>query len=124
MRLTRTRVATFFLSAFFLLLGIATAGAEPLPAICGRVVDAVTHKPIEGAWVISGGDVTRTNREGRFELHKKAPWVGVRAIGYSRQQFAARPEMQVVLTRLEIRGLYLSFWGVSSQVLRNAMTLS
>lgn len=121
MRVTRTSVAIFLLSAVLLFLGIAVARAEPSPAICGQVVDAGTRKPIEGAWVVSGEEATRTNREGRFELHRKGTWVGVRAVGYLLKQFAARPEMQIGLTRFQVRGLYLSFWGVSSPLLRNGV---
>ena len=35
---------------------------------------------------------------------------------------AACIEMQVTLTRLQVRGLYLSFWGIGSQVLRNGVS--
>jgi hypothetical protein len=94
---------------------------EASPELAGQVVDALSHKPIEGAWIVSGQAVMRTNREGRFMLHAKGPWVGVRAIGYSRQQLAPRSEMQISLSPLRVRGLYFSFWGVGSQVLRNGV---
>jgi hypothetical protein len=47
--------------------------------------------------------------------------VGVRAAGYSRKEVPAASEIQVALTRFAARGLYLSFWGVGSQVLRNGV---
>jgi hypothetical protein len=113
---------TFLLSAaLLLLLGIAVARAEAPPEVYGQVVDAGTHKPIEGAWVISGEEATRTNQGGRFELHAKGTSVGVRAIGYSRGQFAVHSDMQIALSRIQVRGLYLSFWGVGSQLLRNGV---
>ena len=102
MRVTRTRVAIFFLSAFLLLLGIAVARAESSPEVCGHVIDASTRKPIEGAWVVSGEEATRTNREGRFALHRKRTWIGVRAAGYVREQVAPQPDMRIALRRLEV----------------------
>ena len=109
------------MAAMLLTFSSALLRAESMPAICGQIIDADTHKPIEGAWVVSEEEATRTNREGRFELHQKGTRIGVRAIGYSREQFAAHPEMHVALTRLHVRGLYLSFWGVGSQLLRTGV---
>ena len=109
------------MAAMLLTFSSALLRAESMPAICGQIIDADTHKPIEGAWVVSEEEATRTNREGRFELHQKGIRIGVRAIGYSREQFAAHPEMHVALTRLHVRGLYLSFWGVGSQLLRTGV---
>jgi hypothetical protein len=121
MKLTRTRAAIFLLPAVLVLLSVAIARAEPSSKVCGQVVDTATHKPIDGAWVISGKEATRTNRDGRFALHKTGTWISIRAVGYSREQFATRPDMHVGLARLRVRGLYLSFWGVGSQLLRNGV---
>jgi hypothetical protein len=41
---------------------------EVTGTVKGRVVDATTNQPIEGAWVESGIDGTITDSEGRFEI--------------------------------------------------------
>ncbi|HEY1948944.1 MAG TPA: putative glycoside hydrolase, partial [Bryobacteraceae bacterium] len=121
MRLTRSNIASFFFLTVLVLLSAAIVRAEVPPNIRGEVTDGVTRKPIEGAWIVSGDEITRTNHDGRFELHGKGTQIGVRAIGYSREQFRAAPEMHVSLSRFEVRGLYLSFWGAGSQILRGGV---
>ena len=121
MRITRSNIAAPFLSISLLFLVVALALAEPPTEVPGQVIDASSHKPIEGAWVVSGEGVTRTNREGRFVLHKAAGWIGVRAAGYGREQAATRPDLRIALNRLQVRGLYLSFWGIGSEVLRTGV---
>lgn len=115
------RMKLALLSLLFLLSAISVGRGQSSQDICGQVIDADSHKPIEGAWVVSGESVTRTNREGRFRLHQKDSSIGIRAVGYSRLQLAPRAEMQIALNRLQVRGLYLSFWGVSSALLRNGV---
>lgn len=74
---------------------VATVSAgsqgQPTGSMAGRVVDAVTRQPIEGALVsrlpASGGavDTVRTDREGRFVLHQvpAGEWsVGATAPGH------------------------------------------
>ncbi len=100
MRITRTNIALLVPSILLILLGIAIAQAEPTAELRGHVIDASTRRPIEGAWVVSGQDATRTNSEGMFVLAGKGNRVGARAIGYSRQQVAARPDLWIALNRL------------------------
>ena len=114
-----SQIKLALLPLLFLLPAICRAQSSQ--DICGQVVDADSRKPIERAWVVSGESVTRTNREGRFSLHQKGSSVGIRAVGYSRLQLAPRAEMQIILNRLHVRGLYLSFWGVSSPPLRTGV---
>lgn len=87
--------------------------------VAGQVVDAVTLKPIEVAWLVSGNEAVPSNRDCRFSFQNIGTWVGARATGYARQQFAARPDMQLALSPPQVRGLYLSFCGVGLQVLRD-----
>lgn len=115
------RMKLALLSLLFLLPAISVGRGQSSHDICGQVIDADSRKPIDGAWVVSGESVTRTNREGRFRLPQKGPSIAIRAVGYSRLQLAPRPEMQIALNRLQVRGLYLSFWGVSSPLLRNGV---
>jgi hypothetical protein len=121
MRITRSIAVTFSFVAALLLLAIALANAGSSPGVSGSVVDSITHKAIEGAWVISADETTHTNSEGQFLLKKSGPFVGVRAVGYRRLQLPTDPKLQFALVPIHIRGLYLSFWGVGSQVLRNAV---
>lgn len=111
------RIKPSFVILVLSLQGLVVSRAEVSPEVRGRITDAATRKPIEGAWVVSGGEVTRTNREGKFALRHKAPSISIRSVGYSRAQFAPHDEMHVALTRLQVRGVYLSFWGVGSTVL-------
>src|SRR3982751_1766905 len=97
MRTWRSRVGAFSFLAAFLLLGATGTRAQNSSTICGQVFDAVTRQPIDGAWVLSGEKPTRTNREGRFTLTRTGPFLGLRAIGYAREQTAARPELQIAL---------------------------
>lgn len=93
-------------------------GADRTGTIAGTVVDCRTHEPIEGAWITVGQHAQRTSRNGQFQVTAAAEYVQARAIGYSRTRAAVHPNMQIALNPLRVRGLYLSFWGVSSQVLR------
>jgi len=102
-------------------LGFTLGRAESASELMGSVIDAATHKPIADAWVVSGGETTRSNGDGRFLLQKKGSSVGVRAVGYWRLQLPSDGELQFALVPIEVRGLYLSFWGVGSSVLRNGV---
>ena len=90
-------------------------------SITGTVVDCRTHQPIEGAWITAGGRVDRTNRSGQFQVTENTRDVGARAVGYSRLRAATHPNMQIALEPLRVHGLYLSFWGVGSKVLRDGV---
>jgi len=106
-----------FLAAFFILV---LANASPPQGIRGRVVDEVTRKPIEGAWVVAGELVTRTRSDGTFEaVANKPDQVRVRAVGYARVSVAGDIKKDVGLTPLRVRGLYLSFWGAGSKLIRS-----
>jgi hypothetical protein len=106
--------------AALLLAGLA-GRAEAPAEVRGQVIDASSGRPIEGAWVVSGEEATRTNRDGRFALQSNGAWVGVRAAGYSRERVPAASEIQIALTRFAARGLYLSFWGIGSELLRTGV---
>ena len=118
MRIHRTTAAVI-VSAGVLVSVLAGGSSARQERISGTVIDEATNKPIQGAWVVSAHEVTRTNQEGRFELDANTEWVGARALGYSRRRVDASAKMQIGLQPLRIHGLYLSFWGVGSSVLRN-----
>ena len=48
----------------------------------GRVIDAVTKQPIEGAFVTSQDIAVRTDANGVFHIDGKGDQIGVRAYGY------------------------------------------
>ena len=85
----------------------------------GTVVDSRTHTGIANAWVTMGEHVQRTDSNGRFQIERLEPgYIAARALGYSRTRVPLRANMQIVLEPLRVRGLYLSFWGVGSKLLR------
>jgi hypothetical protein len=88
------------------------------PGAHGLVVDATTHKPIANAWVTADGVVSKTNVNGEFRLKTKTNFVDLRAAGYGRLHAPVEPEMHCALSPLKVRGLYMSFWAVSSQTMR------
>jgi len=117
---SQTRYTAIPLSALLLFLGSTPVLAEPPPAVFGEIVDGATHKPIAGAWVVSAGEVTRTDSAGHFALSKKGATIGAHATGYARQQFPANSDTrQLALAPFHVRGLYLSHSGVGSMLLRN-----
>jgi hypothetical protein len=104
---------------FAFLVTAAAAVCETVPrAIHGAAVDAVTHLPISGAWVNADGNIIKTAKNGEFQFNTKAAFLDLRAPGYGRVHVAAETEMHVALSPLRVRGLYLSFWAVSSQQMR------
>jgi hypothetical protein len=116
MNLMRTLTAFFIFS--LILVSLHSNGQPRANGITGTVVDCKTSKPIAGAWVTVGAHPGRTDANGRFRLSEHADYVDARAIGYSRTHARVYPDMQITLEPLRVHGLYLSFWGVGSSVLR------
>ena len=94
--------------------------AQPLS---GKVIDASTLRPIEGAIVTSGEKGTQTGFDGTFKIDGIAQTLGVRAYGYGRVNLAAsdltRQRPEIALTPFKPKALYLSFYGVGSTRLRD-----
>jgi len=86
--------------------------------IHGVAIDAATQKPIPDAWVNAGAEIVKTDIKGEFQLNTAATSIDLRARGYNRVTVPAEGEMHVPLSSLRIRGLYMSFWAVSSQTMR------
>jgi hypothetical protein len=105
-------VTRLFLILVFLALGGFGAVTH------GVVVDSDTRKPIEGAWISSGAAITRTDKNGQFQITPSSPTLDVRARGYTRERFRADCHDAIALNRFDVHGLYLSFWGVSSNEVR------
>ena len=85
----------------------------------GKVVDIFTKKPIEGALIISGKDVQRTDANGLFKTNGD-PKVAVRAHGYLRTEQMIVPHQEIKLMPFTPRALYLSFYGIGDRSLRES----
>ncbi|NJC88386.1 MAG: GTP-binding protein [Desulfuromonas sp.] len=110
-------LAALFLPFLLMANGVASG------AVSGRVVDAVTQVPIEGALVTVDGEVMATDVNGLFATAREGTMVAARAPGYLRTEqtllipFAA-DHLQLRLTPFTPKALYLSGYGVASKTLR------
>ena len=104
------------------LIMVPCAGhADPAPAV--RVIDHHTGEVIPGAFVTLDGEVLSAGAEGLFPLPRAEGVVKARAHGYQRAELplveaAGAGPVEVRLDAVTPRGLYLSFYGVGSRVLR------
>jgi hypothetical protein len=90
----------------------------PPRLVHGVVTDSATHLPIPGAWVNAGGEIVKTSATGEFQVNTSATTIDLRAPGYSRIAVPVSEEMRVPLSSFRVRGLYMSFWAVSSKTMR------
>jgi hypothetical protein len=108
--------------------GEAAKAPEPQPAAAkayrGKVVDAITKTPIEGAPVTLGDKMVRTDQEGAFSIEGTGDKLRLRAAGYERKDVAmsevSGPNAELPLKPLKVKGLYLSTYGAASPKIRNA----
>ena len=102
----------------------AAASLVAEPTFSGLVADSATGKPIAGAIVTLGSKVVRTAGNGEFKIVGAGTEVSARAYGYSRTSVNADPHsnttLQLKLTAITPRALYLSFWGVGTPSIREA----
>ncbi len=110
--------------ALLCLLAWASACYAQQGAQQGRIVDATTGAGIAGATVTLGERTLRTDQEGRFQSEATSAPVQARAPGYRAAAMAAAEFWQgnamLRLTALQPKALYLSFYGVGSQAIRDA----
>jgi hypothetical protein len=99
--------------------------ALPAHAIVGTVLNEETLEPVPQAMVTVGDRVVTADDHGRFE-HAPAKdacspvAIGARAPGFNRMQVSYGPEDSTILLKpVAPKGLYLSFYGIGSRVLRN-----
>lgn len=92
----------------------------------GKVVDAATLKPIAGAIVtLDAKEVTKAGDDGSFQIKPNVNRVAARACGYTRAEQSlenirtAKP-LEIRLTPLTPKALYLTVYGISSRSLRNS----
>jgi hypothetical protein len=112
-------------AAFLLALSL------PAHAVRGTVLNEETLEPVPQAIVTVGKDVTTTDDQGRFD-HPAGQGtcspvaLGARAPGFNRVEVSYGAEDSTILLKpVTPRGLYLSFYGIGSRVLRgNALALA
>ena len=118
MKGTFTSILPFVSALIFLFVGV-----DELPRR-GRVYDAVTLRPIEGAFVTLGDAVARTETNGGFRMRGSGTRIGARAFGYQRTWIdLTQPQdglNDVALRTFTPKALYLSFYGVGDFALRES----
>lgn len=86
----------------------------------GKVVDIITKNPIEGALILCGKDVQRTDANGLFAKTNGGYKVAVRAPGYLRTEEMVIPHQEIKLIPFTPKALYLSFYGIGDRSLRES----
>lgn len=84
----------------------------------GRVVDAISGEPIPGASVTWGQEVRQTGNDGWFSFSEAPQRLQVRAPGYQRFTSPGTDGAQIALQPFHPKALYLSFYGIGSDVLK------
>lgn len=102
--------------------GSPAASPDATHRLSGQVVDSRTGKPIAGATIHHDGVTVKTGSDGSFLLERtdsRRP-ILIKASGY-RQTSVMRTagDLKAALVPMEVRGLYLTHYGVGSRVLRN-----
>lgn len=102
--------------------------AELAGAVEVRVVDALDHRPVEGANVYTSGESRVTAADGVVSIPEPPvgarATVSVRAPGYARTELvldARNATVDVPLKRIRPRAVYLSVQGFSNRALRDAV---
>lgn len=90
----------------------------------GKVVDAATKNPIEGAPVTLGDQMVRTDKDGAFSIAGTGDKLRLRAVGYERRDVplaeVSTPNAELPLKPLKVKALYLSSYGAASPKIRQA----
>lgn len=89
----------------------------------GKVVDASTKRPIEGAFVTRGSTVVLTDQNGQFQINGGGDTLGIRAYGHMRGEVAVSTltnDAPILLDPFVPKALYLSFFGVGNKQLRES----
>src|SRR5512135_157702 len=88
-----------------------------------KIVDALTRKPVEGAFVTLGNAVARTDKNGKFEIHGSGDALRIRGYGYLREELSVSTlgsDAQIPLHPFKPKALYLSFYGIGDKKLRES----
>ena len=107
-------------ASLFAVLLLAPGSAA---AYSGTVVDALTCKPIPGAFVTLGDAVARTGLDGRFQIGGEGAALGLRAYGYGRSELPVgdlKAGETLSLVPFRPKALYLSSYGAGDMRLRES----
>jgi hypothetical protein len=113
------------LPIILLILAVALVLAAPAPAAyMGKIVDAKSKTPVEGALITLGTEVARTGKDGNFRIEGSGETLKLRAPGYARREMATaelkEPNAEIPLTPFKPRALYLTVYGAWSTKIRGA----
>ena len=107
--------------SILLLLLMCAATAQ---AYEGKVFDAQTKAPVEGALITLADQVARAEKDGGFRIEGSGESLRLRAPGYLRCDVAVSDlnaaNGAVPLTPFKAKGLYLSIYGIADKGLREA----
>lgn len=97
-------------------------------AFTGQVMDSGTQKPLAGAIVTLGEKTVVSDENGNFNIEGEGNTIFARGYGYGRTKTPVETGKvdgyQLSLAPINTKGLYLSFYGIGSSVLRGrAMNL-
>ncbi|MEJ2069125.1 MAG: putative glycoside hydrolase [Syntrophobacterales bacterium] len=99
----------------------ASAAAK---AYTGKVVDAVTKRPIANAPVTLGDKMVRTDQDGTFSVEGVGEVLRLRAAGYARRDVPLSElggsNSEIALDPLKVKALYLTVYGAASKKIRGA----
>jgi hypothetical protein len=100
----------------------ASAGDDLQGPRNGTVLDAKSLRPVEHATIFHAGEVVYSGADGCFVLasSRLGEPILIKAPGYRQCSLAAdNKEIRVRMEPLDVRGLYLTHFGVSSKLLRD-----
>ena len=107
--------------AYAILLNLLILNSSSAASYSGRVVDALSKKPIADAFVTRDNTVVRTDPNGRFQINGENDVIGIRAYGHLRRQIKIQPgDTTVTLSPFTPKALYLSLFGIGSKKLRDS----
>jgi hypothetical protein len=112
-----------FSSVLLILLAALSHVSAGAAAYDGTVIDTLTKRPIEGAFVTSGKTVVRTDQNGKFQIDGSGDTLGIRAYGHLRREVAVdslTDGTPILLGPFIPKALYLSFYGIGSKHLRES----
>jgi hypothetical protein len=91
----------------------------------GKVVDAKTKAPIDGALVSLGDEVSHTGCDGYFRLECTGDTLKLRAPGYLRRNFSLAglkdSSTEITLTPIKVKALYLTVYGIATRLRQAAL---
>ncbi|HSB97263.1 MAG TPA: putative glycoside hydrolase [Spongiibacteraceae bacterium] len=105
---------------------LATTLALPAYALTinGKVIDAATRSPLEGAFVTLGNSSVQTDKNGAFRIDGEGSELRARAYGHARASLppktTANDTTVIELKPFTPQGIYLSAYGISSMKLRHS----